>query len=687
MISALVLFISFLLNLFLGLFVLLKGPKQIIRNVFLGLVFSLAAVAFGLWGCFTVNTALIKIALFGVMGIASFVLHFSLVFPDRAVLTLNRKHLLLYIPAITLPFLANYQNIEISNYGITREANSWYYPLVFIAYSFGALAIGIFIKKFIKSKGIEHNQLKLVLTGFIVAFFGTGTTNILLPALFHNAQLTGIGPLFLSAMPLFTAIAILKYQFMDISLVIKKGFVFSLLVAVISFIYIFGISLFMKEYSFQHISRIIIISAIIALGLPWLKGVLENITDKIFFRKKIDHHKETAQILQNVAGYFEENELINYLVVAMVERLKLESCSIFLDDSTRIFFAQQNGTIEREYATDLTFYNFFFDNPDSQYLVSYNIMDVINDPIVAANVSSEFEHFGLDIAYPLRKDSGVYAIIGIGKKLSEDFFSYNEIENFLQMTNQLLVIFERIGLYKEKIEIQKKLIVSQKNAAIGELTKKLVHEIKNPLVSLSAFFQLDSDDFEVDEIQRFKHLSLDSINRILKIIEDLVSFNKLTAKEYSSVDVNMMIDEELQFMMAQFRHTNITYSIDAADLPLIKLDINVIRQAMLNVFQNAVEAMPKGGHIAVKTSKFHSYIEISISDTGMGIPSDILPTIFEPLVTTKIKGTGLGLSITSNIIQEHNGSISVKSEYGNGTTFTITLPLSNDERGMENIDS
>lgn len=243
-------------------------------------------------------------------------------------------------------------------------------------------------------------------------------------------------------------------------------------------------------------------------------------------------------------------------------------------------------------------------------------------------------------------------------------------------------------------ESQNHLIASEKLAALGTMAAGMAHEIKNPLVALRTFTQilpLKWNDSEFRE--KFIAIVPTEIEKINKIAENLLKFGRPSKPEFKHLNVNTVLEEVLELLENQFKKNNIRITTKFAQTPLINGDDGQLSQAFLNILLNAVQAMPNGGELIVKTDigdiiklgqgtprrKTIPTVFVEITDTGAGIPEENLKNLFDPFFTTKEKGTGMGLPITLRIIEEHNGSIKVKSKSDEGTTFLIMLPQIEEE--------
>ena len=237
--------------------------------------------------------------------------------------------------------------------------------------------------------------------------------------------------------------------------------------------------------------------------------------------------------------------------------------------------------------------------------------------------------------------------------------------------------------HTESSQLFRQLIQSEKMAAIGHLANSLAHELNNPLTGITALSQLLSKELGphntwYPDIQEIEKASV----RCKNIIENLLNFSEKTkSTKKSSVSLNEIIESTLpliQYSSTAKQNIRI-HKHYAKDLPKIKANTNELQQVFFNLLLNAIQAMPQGGVLEVKTQYLvgKEALQITITDTGVGIPKQNLSKIFDPFYTTKEKtcGTGLGLSVSYGIIKNYEGAIGVQSTLNKGSTFKVTLPL------------
>jgi signal transduction histidine kinase len=276
---------------------------------------------------------------------------------------------------------------------------------------------------------------------------------------------------------------------------------------------------------------------------------------------------------------------------------------------------------------------------------------------------------------------------------------------FTPVKNRIQHLADKIFLGKDPIEIarenelmRQELERSQRLKAIATFASGMAHEIKNPLTAIKTFTEYLPEKTEDKEfLSKFSRIIGTEVNRINSLVHQLLDFAKPAPLNLQTVDIHSLLDGTLNLLSNNFIEHKIkivkefytdnrrledadSHRLKISDHLCMKADPNKLKQAFLNLFLNAIEAMPSGGTLTIKTaisnpqSMDHGQLTITISDTGCGISAEDLKYIFEPFYSKKEGGTGLGLSIVYNIIKEHKGEIKVESKINQGTKFIIELP-------------
>ena len=227
----------------------------------------------------------------------------------------------------------------------------------------------------------------------------------------------------------------------------------------------------------------------------------------------------------------------------------------------------------------------------------------------------------------------------------------------------------------EKKKSEEMLHRQDKLAAVGQLAAGVAHEIRNPLTSMKGYAEFLQLDETEPQRQEFIEIILDEIDRVNNIVEEFMVLAKPKAVELEEQNIIPIVQNVVSMLKFEARKKNVKLDFDATEeIIQIECDENRLKQVFLNFIKNGIEAMPDGGDLKVRTEIQDDNVVISIKDTGVGIPPEILKKIGEPFYTTKKNGNGLGLMVSFKIIESHNGKVYIESEQNKGTTFKIMLP-------------
>ena len=239
-----------------------------------------------------------------------------------------------------------------------------------------------------------------------------------------------------------------------------------------------------------------------------------------------------------------------------------------------------------------------------------------------------------------------------------------------------IVVIEDIST---RVQLEEQLQISEKMASIGLLAAGVAHEVNTPLTGISSYTQMllqgaEPDDPKTRMLEKIERQTF----RAAKIVNGLLNLARPAQVDSGPVDVNAVINDVLALLEHQLRNSRIQVRKElASTAPVVQGIEYKLQQVFLNLFLNARDAMPKGGWLTIVTRGGADEATVEVADTGSGIPADHLSRIYDPFFTTKDigRGTGLGLSITYGILQEHGGNITCDSNVGQGTRFTMTLPM------------
>jgi signal transduction histidine kinase/putative methionine-R-sulfoxide reductase with GAF domain len=323
------------------------------------------------------------------------------------------------------------------------------------------------------------------------------------------------------------------------------------------------------------------------------------------------------------------------------------------------------------------------------------IPDASTDPRVNPILKEKFNLHSLVVVPLLAKEKALGAIaadfVDPNKKITKEAlesvmvfaqqaglaihnaFIYQELKTFSQQMEEKI---QKTTADLRKTEAQ--LIRSEKLAALGQLAAGIAHEIRNPLTSINILIHSLTKNFPSEDSHR-EDLNVieEEIERINEILDRFLRFAKPAPPLLERTEVASIFEETLQLIRPRMEKQRVHVQKEFQDLPMILMDREQMKQVALNLLLNAVQAMPRGGTLMLRgrNSKDGQWITISIQDSGVGIPNEDMNKLFDPFFSTKEGGIGLGLSIAHRIIDQHHGKIEVESDPGEGTLFTIWLPV------------
>ncbi|MGM0556267.1 MAG: ATP-binding protein [Myxococcota bacterium] len=265
--------------------------------------------------------------------------------------------------------------------------------------------------------------------------------------------------------------------------------------------------------------------------------------------------------------------------------------------------------------------------------------------------------------------------------IAEDRLGVDEITTLTREFNSMAEsLAERDAKLREQ---HQQLLKSERLATIGQMTSLITHELRNPLSSINLNSEMlqealveqgiDRDD---DDVMPLLETIIDEVDRLRDITEEYLVYARLPSPKFEPRSLNDILQSLIDFHVFEWSQQGAEVAVELPDdPPEVLVDGNQLRQALLNILRNAIEANPDGGTVRVEVERGGEVARIVVSDEGPGIDADILDQIFDPFFTTKSNGTGIGLAMTQQIVEEHNGRLAVESSETGGARFVIDLPL------------
>ena len=413
------------------------------------------------------------------------------------------------------------------------------------------------------------------------------------------------------------------------------------------------------------------------------------------------------EVVQDVIGLLDKQEVIQITAELLVQYFGYEFAVIVLvDDLKRASVCGVGGSHAPSMATLLSELSKPLENGNigitRQVLLTGESM-LVNDvgqspyylPVKGWDAGSE-------LCVPLKDGERVIGLMDI-ESSSKNAFGQNDFMAIESLAGILSSVVTNADQYQHsqetvrqlrqtqqelqtrieaQLEAERKLIQAEKLAAVGEMAAGIAHELNNPLTTVTGFTELVLDDLpEGSQSRSDLVLVLQEARRARDVVRRLLDFSRRSESERTRIDLNELMDDVLSLTRHLMHTSGVHLEVTLGDnLPWVSVDRNQIKQVFLNLFHNALQAMPTGGNLIIQTGvcqrNGRNWVVTSIADTGTGITPEHRERIFEPFFTTRSGqgGTGLGLSVTYGIISDHGGEIEVDSEIGRGTTFTVLLP-------------
>jgi signal transduction histidine kinase len=470
---------------------------------------------------------------------------------------------------------------------------------------------------------------------------------------------------------LLQAYGIARHRLMDVDFVVRKLVSF-LLAAIVALVpWSLAIAFFGEAIGFN--APVVIIAATVTLGLfsavviPMLQQALETKVQRAIFPHRYDYRLHLRTLAATLVHMLNERELVRLLGTSLVEQLELEGCEIFLRD-------ERTRQLTRCHPTE---------GEDLDPTIALSL-ESLAEPVLAVELdgrreiaAAAFRARGWEVGMPLRVNDRLTGLVALHRNRDLRIFSGEDLNILAGVASAASVALENARLSRELRRSETALERANRLSSIGTLAAGIAHEIRNPLTAVKTFLDLLPSRLDDREfVSSFRELSLSELRRVTDLIADLLAFGKSTSTERRPVELGSSLDQVVRLVdsTARKRQVTVDLRVDPHAAPAWA-DPDQVKQIVLNLVLNAVEASPAGGKVTLEIAAGpRDHVTFEVRDQGAGIPADQLESIFNPFFTTKEQGTGLGLALVHQMVVEHGGEIVVDSEVGHGTTFRVTLP-------------
>jgi signal transduction histidine kinase len=413
------------------------------------------------------------------------------------------------------------------------------------------------------------------------------------------------------------------------------------------------------------------------------------------------------EVVQEVIGLLDKQEVVQITAELLVQYFGYEFAVILLvDEERQAAVCGAGGSRAPSSASLISEFSYLTDDEKGgitrQVLLTGESMlvnDVSRSPFYR---SIEGWDAGSELCVPLKDGERVIGLMDI-ESSSKNAFGQNDFMALESLAGILSSVISNADQYQRsqetvrqlrqtqqelqtrieaQLEAERKLIQAEKLAAVGEMAAGIAHELNNPLTTVTGFTELVLDDIQDDEdIRPDLELVLREARRARDVVRRLLDFSRRSESERTRVDLNELLEDVLSLTNHLMHTSGVHLDVSLAKkMPWVSVDRNQMKQVFLNLFHNALQSMPTGGQLFIRSAARQrdgrKWVTASIRDTGAGITPEHQERIFEPFFTTRSDqgGTGLGLSVTYGIVSDHGGDIEVESEVSKGTKFTVWLP-------------
>lgn len=525
-------------------------------------------------------------------------------------------------------------------------------------------------------------QLRLWMAGAVVAL-PLGITNFL-PV--YGLPIYPLGHLGNALWAGIVAYAIVRHRLMDIDVVLTKAASY-LLVASCLVAPAFVISLWLQKQSFGQIHpdlSVFFLVALLGVGVlfPTLRSRAEDQLERSFFRATHEYRSALRNFTRSIVRILDKDRLVADLIATLRRTLQLERIVISLADedkrmvSVRSAFGPLPDEREMPYGHPL-----LRCLEVRQGSVLLGELEASHDAGERELAAGMFRQNGWALCIPLTVGPKVIGFIALGPKPNLGMFSAADLDLLETLGAEASVAIENARLYEELKESREIIRRADRLSALGTLAAGIAHEVRNPLVSIQTFFQLAPERRHDEEFfQSFLPMAAGEVRRITNLINELLSFARSPAPELAPVNLDDLVEKVVTLLDPEARKCKLRLEVvRSADAPVVQGDADRIKQVLLNLVLNAIQASPPGEVVSIRTQRVtHGGAacgRVEVEDRGPGISPEQMESIFVPFFTTKSSGTGLGLAIAHQIVREHGGVIDVRSNHFGGSRFLVDLPL------------
>src|SRR2546425_7498385 len=511
----------------------------------------------------------------------------------------------------------------------------------------------------------------------------------------YGIEFYPMGYLFVTLMAMIICYAILKFQVMDIAPAGTRThalpYGYALMLIPFYIVVLMLVRLFTGSTQYLLAGILVALFLIFSGILVNLQRITEKAVEKILFRKTHDAYETLSAFSKALVKILDLKTLSEEIERTLVTVLGVKTVTLYLFDKEKDVYAPVST-----YGLD----------PSTGARIRLAADEELPRHLAMGQtilVREEMEHFSrteeqralidalrrvkADVCIPFVNKNALIGFCILGPRTTPQMYSDQDLRLLTMLAQAAAIALDNAVLYEELKRSESIVRRTDRLRSLETIAGGFAHEVRNPLTSIKTFIQLTPERKDDPEfIGQFSTVVAEDVARIERLIQEILDYARYMQPKFQEEDINVIVESCLYFVRFKADSKAALVKKDlAADLPSVLLDRQQIKQVLLNLFINAIEAMDdQGGQLIVRTHRLSkipedTWVQIEVTDTGCGISPVDLEHIFDPFYTTKHEsreheGTGLGLTIAHQIVQEHGGHIEVKSALGRGTTFLVNLP-------------
>lgn len=603
--------------------------------------------------------------------------------------------------------------------GIRFTEGILFYPYAFsLALNF---LVGVFIllKKYRHFQGLEKLQTLYLFFGVILSVIIALAFNVVMFSLLDvPPQTSRFGIYGTLVMIVAIAYSIVKHRLLDIQIIIRRSLIYSVLLSILVGLYsllVFGLNrIFLPEgtTTFPRVTDIIAI-IIVAFTIDPLKRIIEQATDKIFFKARYNAEETIKELSERLVSEIDITHLVRKIKDVLTETIKASKISIYMRVDHRfspIAIANdfpeklETGIEKRHFLTEYL-------SKKPEILIVDEVKRIIQEGKRVDEGLEQaikvFDKNGVAVVLPLLLKGKLTGAIFLGEKLSQDIYSSIDIRFLEILSHQAALSLENTRLYEEQKlygvrltrEVERATAdLRNANERLKELDKLkdefmsiASHELRTPMTAIKSYvwLALHGKTQEKDpKVRDYLNKVYDSSERMISMINDMLNVSRIeTGKiqlEITPVSIYKAAEQVKEDLSAKAAEAGVKVIVNKETVvPNVLADRDKLIEIFTNLIGNALKFTKKGGSVSVNARKTGNMVEVSVTDTGVGIAKENITKLFKKYgklnesyaTVSSTTGTGLGLYITKQYLEKMNGYIKVKSDLGKGTTFTFALPI------------